>query len=770
MLLAAVVIALGGRTQADKPLREFMESGPGSPGFAWRSFGLGGGGAVMCVAIDPTNPDIAYAGGDVEGYFKTTDGGRTWRCLNTALAGADVRRHSHHIMAIAVDPNRPSHVYVGAGGVFKSTDYGETFISILPRCREVVAKPSRIVVDPADSDTLYVCFGPFTWGENGTFWVSRDGGATWDLRTEGLPPKTRLLGMAVDPEGVPGARTVYVSGDAGVFKSNDSGRHWRPVNAGLPAKEATRIALSAPDATGRRTLFVALAAHGLFLSRDGGETWGAAKEQLPSPERIQWWLVVCDPRRPGRVYVGDRNLGRLFRTDDGGASWTNVRCGKYVNRWWYPVGWHRLHGLALCRDHPEVLYATDNNGVSRTADAGASWEQLNSTWLRQDPELKAQWRPDLLKHVWWWLPEQAYGSWWRSRGMELVFCQAIAVEPSTEKLFLGLWDMRVWRSDDHGETFTTGGYRGMLPANRSEIDDGSVSALLLEPARPGTLYAGTHVKAKLYRSDDFGASWRRLSGPTLNSSGNHNGIESLLLDPGSPPERRTFYAAVYDQGVMRSVDGGVTWEALNKGLRETGRVRLEQLAMHPSDPKLLFAALRAGPAPDRPTRQCIGPRDTPGGVFRSRDGGESWVKVNRGVDLHDVWAVAVDPQDPKVIFAATSINHTPGEPAWPGGLWRTTDGGTRWQRVIEAPYVSAVAISPWNSDVIYAGLADYYFHHKRHPIGVWRSGDRGATWRPVNTGLTHFWPMTFAFHPNKRDIVYLGTRGGGAFVGRDPSP
>jgi hypothetical protein len=97
------------------------------PALTWEGVGAGGGGAWQDEgAIHPGNPDIVLAGTDVGGVYRTIDGGATWALGNDGIAEGDHQAQVYFVHEIVFDPVNPNRVYLGSGGLFKSSDGGAT--------------------------------------------------------------------------------------------------------------------------------------------------------------------------------------------------------------------------------------------------------------------------------------------------------------------------------------------------------------------------------------------------------------------------------------------------------------------------------------------------------------------------------------------------------------------------------------------------------------------------------------------------------------------
>ena len=157
-------------------------------------------------------------------------------------------------------------------------------------------------------------------------------------------------------------------------------------------------------------------------------------------------------------------------------------------------------------------------------------------------------------------------------------------------------------------------------------------------------------------------------------------------------------------GVWHSPDSGASWTRHRRPFPLN--TRIQALAVHPTEPRTVLAA-----------------GDT--GVFRSADGGAHWERVGRQGDLPTVWSLAIDPVDPRILFAGTR----------PAGIYRSRDGGVRWERLdvdiaaecsIGTPVVTSVIVDPDDHRVVFAGV---------EIDGVFRSLDGGDTWERMKTGL-----------------------------------
>ena len=172
----------------------------------------------------------------------------------------------------------------------------------------------------------------------------------------------------------------------------------------------------------------------------------------------------------------------------------------------------------------------------------------------------------------------------------------------------------------------------------------------------------------------------------------------------------TILVGTIGQGIMRSADAGESWRrvSIDQGIHSDALVR--SLINDSRRPETVFAG-------------------TDKGLLRSEDAGQTWRLVDSPLSDYCVWALAIDPVDPDIMFAGT------GTPT-PATIFRSTDGGKSWgKRPVEVaeecpavgiPRVTGIAIDPDDSQSIWVGF---------EVDGVRRSTDGGDTWRSINGSI-----------------------------------
>jgi photosystem II stability/assembly factor-like uncharacterized protein len=282
---------------------------------------------------------------------------------------------------------------------------------------------------------------------------------------------------------------------------------------------------------------------------------------------------------------------------------------------------------------------------------------------------------------------------------------------------------------------------------------GRVTAVSADPKDPLTFWFGA-VNGGVWKSTNAGQSWTNVTDGVTDLSS----VGAISVAPSDPNviwvgtgEGKPREDLTYGTGVYRSTDGGKTW--VHRGLAATQQVAA--LRVDPRNPDVAFvAAIGHAFGPNRER-----------GIFRTTDGGATWKHVLFVDDSTGAADVALDPTNPRIVFAAMwKFQRTPwGMDAGGGrsGLWRSTDGGDTWQELTFAPGMPkgpigriGVAVSPANPQVIYATI-----EAPDDRGGIFRSDDGGDTWRRTSGdqrfAVRPWYYSTVTADPQNPDVVYV---------------
>ncbi|HEX2203134.1 MAG TPA: hypothetical protein VHG91_07540, partial [Longimicrobium sp.] len=680
------------------------------------------GGRVSDVAYDPGDPYAFYVAFGTGGVFKTTDDGASFQAVfEREGAGA--------VGDIAVSPADPKVVWAGTGedadrndvgwgdGVYRSADGGATWKNVGLRDSRVIA---RVVAHPTDAGTAWVAavgdlFKPSAG--RGCF-VTTDGGATWRKILAAPAPYDTRVGcgdIAVDPRD---PRVIYAAlyarrrtpwsftyGTAvtdgrdlgGVFRSTDGGATWTKLTNGLPTLTG-RIGLAVAASDPRvvyaqvqsdeegvlRPILGVSKRGGIFRSADGGDTWTRVSAMNPRP--MYFSQIRVDPRDPDRVYVPGFYL---MGSADGGREWQQL--GERVHE--------DHHALEVdARDSRRLLLGTDG-GAYQSKDGGRRWEFLNrmpaAQLYRVNVDMGHPYRicGGMQDNGTWVGPSATRsadgipnGAWTNVLFGDGMACFFDAREPDV--VFTSAQVGTLVRVDLRG-----GAVRRNL---RPEASEGfpayrfNWSAPML-PSRhdPEVFYLAAQQLFRMTKrgeayapvSPDLTAQIAERMGAAGSEAERYGTIYALAE---SPLERGTLWAGTDDGKVWVTEDEGGRWTDLTATLpREVRGGYMTSLEAGHRDARVAYLAVDQHRTGDyRPH------------LFRTGDGGRTWTRITGNLPAEGpVKVVREHPDNPDVLFAGTEF-----------GLFATVDGGRTWRAIGDLPTVAVddLVLHPRELDLVVA--------------------------------------------------------------------
>ena len=382
--------------------------------------------------------------------------------------------------------------------------------------------------------------------------------------------------------------------------------------------------------------------------------------------------IAFAPGNPNVLYLASNvNAMGVWRSDDGGETW---------QRLFYDANFSATHTNSIAvhpADSGTAIVGDLHGHITRSTDGGAQWQRVYT-------------------------------------GSRPVY--DVAFSPSQPAIvYAGDGGGSLLKSIDAGNTWNV----------MSVVQSNGIGSLAVDPQYPGTLYAG--ARDGVFKSTDGGQGWAKV----LNSAQ----IVEVTVAPSEP----NLVLAAASDGVYRSDDNGSTWtRTLNSHAHSVKVAAADSQVVH------------AGTAE---------------GVYRSADGGLSWANQSSGLQYTDVGPLTVHPQDPNAVLAGSNIwqwtfHRDPFPASTEGeGIYKTTDGGGSWSKktggFIDRDVV-AVAVDPNNPDVVYVG--------PECSRGIFRSQDGGASWAFISGGPENgFWDIghyTMLLEVDAGSNVYLTGRFG----------
>ncbi len=724
----------------------------------WAPIGPGGGGWLTAITV--INDDVVYVGCDVGGIYKSTDQGNTWVIKNAGLS-------TYFIQDIAYDPTNPNILYLATReGIFKSTDAGENWVikrSGFPAENDYnySAPIIDIVVDQNSPNILYAGVGlrrngfreldGYHWETSvikGAIYKSTDYGENWTIiYNTGIDNEAMIYSLAIDPLN---SNIIYTATSKGVYKSIDAGATWSPINTGLPHELTMNIVINPSDSN---ILYVTLYAEpsatssdwfgGVYKSTNAGNSWifksnGLAQETGASHGfTSNYTTLLIDENHPNILYTGNYcwtpDPG-VYKTTNGGDSWDWVSdSDANMNIGWIDNG-TAVNCMAINPTNSNQLYFGTSMLLFKTDNAGAYWNQV-------------------------YTDETTEPDYWKGNGLETTCVENVVIDPTnSDNIYVAYWDLGFLKSIDGGESYKK------TAIGMSEEYSENVFAIVVDPTNPSIIYASTGYwdtnEGELCKSFDFGENWEIINTVDLP----RKQIWSLALDKNSPEDARILYAACYEKGVYKTTNGGANWFAVNNGLGMGSNKLINKIVIDPNDSNILYAGFES--ETDEET--------TMGGLFKSTDAGQSWIRIDTDLPQINVRDIIIDPNDSQTIYTAVAsgYNHSEGIYYY-GGVYKSIDGGSSWENLntdfgdgfnLE---ISSIALSPANSAVIYATTTDSPFHDQSSGRGIFKSTNSGNDWTAVNTGLSLLNFSSITIDPLNPYLLYAGSGGNGVIKGID---
>lgn len=630
----------------------------------WTAIGPDGAN-VLALSIDPRTPATVFAGTAGAGALKSADGGAHWAPANRGLPTLNVG-------VVAIDPTLSSTLYAGTdAGVFKSIDGGQNWVAAstgLQGTPRIIIR--ALAIDPASPATLYAAT------PRGLY-KSTDAAASWTSISAGLPGLVPRL-IRIDPAA---PSTVYISADGtggdygladenSLFKSTDGGTTWSKIYAAKCGWNCdTSVTALAIDLRSPSTLYAAVWAVGMVRSEDGGASWS----NVPTPEYFS--AIEVDPAVAGTVTAGTFS-GKIFRSADAGEHWTLLTDDALR---------FSVNVIAIPTSDTATVYVGGSTGIFQSSDGAQTWRRL-------------------------------------TLGLAAFPVSKVVIDPVTPSTIYTTIGERLLKTTDGGLHWAD--------SSLGLANSGAIRMMAIDPVSPSTLYA---VSSSVFKSIDAGARWT----PVLDGLNGAYGSRVMAIAPSRPS---TLYVIDYNRGVMKSTDAGDSWTLVNESwIASTFSnpplyVDEPSLFVDPTNDDIVYATLRVGPG-NHPI------------LLKSTDGAVHWRQLSNIAHLvYSITSLVIDPATPSTLYV--SVDTEPDV----SSVFKSIDGGQTWAAAndgLSSAQVSALALVPGSPSQIYAATPD----------GVFRSTAGAVSWMPLKSGLPNLEIFELAIERSGR-LLRVATAGG----------
>lgn len=625
-------------------------------------------GVFYALATDPARPEVIYAASSTLSVYKTTDGGATWTAANRGLPGQPVR-------SLVVDPIDPLKIFaaVAGGELFKTNDGGDSWQVIGSGLAQqtVYAVASHPYAPPTGIDV-------FSGDKfNALDWNAVPNATAYRLYFLDCPGCTA-------PPTFNGSWTRIEISDPTQLQYNHAGLtngtpYYYVVTAVVGGAETAPSAMVSSQP--------AVKDNSPNVPPDGVKVTTGDGQNT-----IRWNIVsgatynLYRQTTPG-VAIG----GTPFQAGLPAANFTDTTISNGTPAYYAVTAViNNVESAALTEVSATpvrmtALYVgTGGGGVFSSGPAGEFRKASNAGLGTGD-----------------------------SLDISSLLIDPTVSPSSLPTLYAGTRG-GVYRSVDAGESWDS---------NNTGLTEPAVLSLTLGPG--GILYAGT--PAGIFKGvTDGSAPWTSIGIPSMGS------VTSIAVDPA---DSQTIYATSATGGIFKSADGGASWSAINQGLTTTD---IRSILVHPQDRNLLYAG-------------------AVGVLFKSVNGGAQWTPIDLG-SLENVSNALPTASVKSIISESNGMLYAGGS----AGVFKSVNQGKSWTAMntrLASREVQALAFDPDQPGILYAALAG---------DGIYKSLDGGASWReengPAGHQITKF-VTTLIVDPGQPTRLYAGTSGGGVFRG-----
>lgn len=667
--------------------------------YIWSSVKIGGGGFVSGIVVHPTVPNLIYIRTDAGGAFRWLENEQRWQQLLSAETIS--QPISLNVESLAITPQNPNLLYLAAGaytkansgeppfGQFlKSEDQGKSW-QILPFSLPMGGNEwwrwtgERLAIDPNNSNIVY--FGSRLNG----LWHTEDGGKSWkQIDPQQLPlgkphsetqNKAGVSFVIFDPKsGILEGKTkqIYagVAGE-GIYHSNDAGKTWQVLkklsNSDLVPQQAV--------INSKGELFVTL------YSREQdpqGAVWKFTAQEwqdiTPSLKK-NYSAITVNPQDSNSLFVATYPLTptRIYRSQDGGKTWSKLNNNLDRISWWPTWSWWTLTGgIAIDPFHLNHLWLTTGLGVLKTEnnrDQTVNWSvpingvEETVTFDAIAPPGEASLITaiadfDGFRHqnldVY---PQTTHGNG------EFITTTSLAYSANHPNFIVSVGAshhdpsrIRAGFSEDNGKTWqnfasiTQKTHPPSLVFGNVAVSATDINNIVWQPSD----------NKPPYFTQDRGTTWQKIDAfeqPDIGGGAHTHLWNSQQILAADGVKGGTFYLYHHVKGrLFRSDDGGKTWKIVNDKL-----------------PGGVWQGARVKTVPGQAGEVWVSLQDQ--GLYYSRNFGQDFMKIPQVEESQTIGFGKAAPNRPNL----TLFVH--GKVANQSGVFRSTDSGKTWLRIADYP-------------------------------------------------------------------------------------
>ncbi|MBI3653591.1 MAG: glycosyl hydrolase [Acidobacteria bacterium] len=647
-------------------------------------------GRIVAIAVDPTDKSRWYIGAASGGVWKTTNAGVTWTPIFD-------NEGSYSIGVVVVDQKNPLTLWVGTGennsqrsvaygdGVYRSDDGGKSWKNVGLKTSEHIG---RIVIDPRNSDHVYVAAQGPLWGAGGDrgLYQTTDGGKTWN-KILNISDNTGVTDVVLDhsnPDILYAAswqrrRHVFtlINGgpESAIYKSTDAGATWNKLRAGLPTVDMGRIGLAISPVDANvvyATIEAADNRSGIYRSTDKGGSW---ERRSPNVAQAMYYAQISvDPKNGDRVYLPNV----VFQvSDDGGKTFHALgERNKHVDN----------HVIWVDPDDTRHYLVGCDGGLYESFDRGENWNFKANMPIPQFYDVTVDNDKPFYNIYGGTQDNYSFGGpsrtrsasgivnadWYVTLGGDGFHSQVDPADPNT--VYSALQYGVLVRFDKRtGERVSI---QPLIGKDEAPLRYNWDTPFIISPHSHTRLY---YAANKLYRSDDRGNSWKLVSGElSRNIDRNSLPVMGKIWGPDavaknqstslfgnsialaeSPKKEGLIYVGTDDGVINITEDSGKTWRRVEKFPGVPDMTYVSRILASQHDANTVYA-----------TFENHKNADFNAYILKSTDAGKSWTSLKGNLPAQPLYAIAEDHVNPQLLFVGTEF-----------GLFFTLDGGQKWTQL-----------------------------------------------------------------------------------------